>query len=119
MSWQAEVEELKRRQAFAAQMGGPEGIARQHAHGELAVRERIAALVDPGSFREFMGLAGSASYDERGALMHFTPKGAVDGSATLDGPRALRRKVHESAALVVAGAAGEAHELAEGAGIDQ
>lgn len=29
MSWEEEVEEIKRRKALAEKMGGPEGIARQ------------------------------------------------------------------------------------------
>ncbi len=33
MTWQPEVDELERRRAMAAQMGGPEGVARQHANG--------------------------------------------------------------------------------------
>ncbi|HLZ70550.1 MAG TPA: carboxyl transferase domain-containing protein [Dehalococcoidia bacterium] len=88
MTWQAEVDELWRRRELAQQMGGPEGIARQHASGKLTVRERIAALADPGSFREFLGLLGSAEYD--GAeLVSFTPKGAVDGFCTLDGRKVV------------------------------
>src|SRR5579883_1431903 len=114
MSWQAEVEELRQRQAFAAQMGGPEGIARQHANGKLTVRERIAALVDPGSFREFMGLAGSASYDERGALTGFTPKGAVDGFATLDG----RKVVIAAGDFTVRGGSGGGREGGGGLGME-
>lgn len=38
MTWQNEVDEIARRQAMTAQMGGP----RQHAQGKLTVRERIA-----------------------------------------------------------------------------
>lgn len=88
MSWEPEVEELRRRQALAQGMGGPEGIARQHARGILTVRERIDAFVDPGSFREFMGLVGSARY-ENGALSEFTPKASVEGMAQLDGRKVV------------------------------
>ena len=52
MSWEAELEELKYRHHLAEQMGGPEGIERQHGRGKLTVRERIAELSDPGSFQE-------------------------------------------------------------------
>ena len=31
------------------QGGGPSGIERQHRHGRMTARERIAALVDPGT----------------------------------------------------------------------
>ena len=33
-------------------MGGEEGVARQHKHGKLTVRERIAGLVDPEAERK-------------------------------------------------------------------
>lgn len=52
MSWQAEIEELERRTALGQAMGGPEKIKRHHDAGKLTVRERIAALVDAGSFYE-------------------------------------------------------------------
>jgi methylmalonyl-CoA decarboxylase subunit alpha len=79
VSWQDEVDELALRQRLAQQMGGPEGIARQRSRGKLTVRERIDALADPGSFREFMGLGGDAQYD--GArLSGFTPKPSVEGT---------------------------------------
>jgi methylmalonyl-CoA decarboxylase subunit alpha len=83
MSWEQELEELERRRALARAMGGPEGIARQHERGKLTVRERIDALVDPGSFREFMGLIGNATYED-GRLSAFTPRPAVEGVARLD-----------------------------------
>ncbi len=114
MSWQAEVEELARRRRLAEQMGGPEGIARQHANGKLTVRERIAALADPGSFREFMGLMGSASYDERGALTGFMPKGAVDGFASLDG----RKVVISAGDFTVRGGSGGGREGGGGLGME-
>lgn len=88
MTWQPEVDELERRRAMAAQMGGPEGVARQHANGKLTVRERIDALADPGSFRQFMGLMGNATYED-GALASLTPRAAVDGFCTLDGRKVV------------------------------
>lgn len=88
MSWQPEVDELERRRALAARMGGAEGVARQHSQGKLTVRERIDALADPGSFREFLGLVGRGAYED-GALAGFTPRAAVDGFCTLDGRKAV------------------------------
>lgn len=86
--WQSEIEELARRRELARRMGGPEGIARQHAQGKLTVRERIAALADPGSFREFMGLMGHGVY-ENGGLVDFRPKPSVEGMCTLDGRKVI------------------------------
>jgi len=41
--WSAEVAEIARRRQIAAQMGGPEKVARQKREGKLTARERIAA----------------------------------------------------------------------------
>jgi acetyl-CoA carboxylase carboxyltransferase component len=46
MNWQPELEELKRRQAMAEAMGGPDKVKRQHDGGRLTVRERVLKLVD-------------------------------------------------------------------------
>ncbi|RSD15433.1 acyl-CoA carboxylase subunit beta [Amycolatopsis eburnea] len=86
MSWQPEVDELARRRELAERMGGPEKVARQHAAGRSTVRERIAALADPGSFDEIGALAGTASYVD-GSLESFTPANFVIGTARLDGRR--------------------------------
>jgi methylmalonyl-CoA decarboxylase subunit alpha len=51
------VEELQRRRAEALAMGGEERIERHHASGRLTARERIALLVDEGSWREIGLLA--------------------------------------------------------------
>jgi acetyl-CoA carboxylase carboxyltransferase component len=88
MSWQEEVTELARRKALAAGMGGPAGIERQHAQGKLTARERIDAFVDAGSFREFAGLVGNATYDQ-GTLATFTPKASVDGFCRIGGRRVV------------------------------
>jgi acetyl-CoA carboxylase carboxyltransferase component len=52
MSWEPELDELRRREQLARRMGGAERVARQHASGRLTVRERIERLFDPGSFHE-------------------------------------------------------------------
>src|SRR5262245_10532233 len=86
--WLPEVEELRRRQKLARQMGGPENVARQHAQGKLTVRERIDLLADPGTFREFMGLMGAAEYVD-GRLVDFRPKPSVEGTCRIDGRRVI------------------------------
>jgi len=85
MSWQAELDELRRREALARAMGGPEKVARHKAQGRLTVRERIERLADPGSFHETGAIAGKAEYDERNELKAFTPANLVTGRAKLDG----------------------------------
>ena len=60
MSWQPEIDELRRRERLALAMGGPEKIQRQRDAGRLTVRERIDLLVDPGSFHETGAISGRA-----------------------------------------------------------
>jgi propionyl-CoA carboxylase beta chain len=48
--------ELRRRYAAAREGGGPERVEKQHAAGKLTARERIDALLDPGSFEELDAL---------------------------------------------------------------
>lgn len=52
MQMRERVEELRRRRARIAELGGAAAVARQHEAGKLTVRERIALLVDPGAFVE-------------------------------------------------------------------
>lgn len=86
--WLEEVGELEQRREMAAQMGGPEGVTRQHSQGKLTVRERLKLLADPGSFREFMGLMGHGAY-EGDRLIKLTPKAAVDGFCRIDGRKVV------------------------------
>lgn len=86
--WSPEVAEMDRRRAFVRGMGGAEGIARQHSQGKMTVRDRLDAFVDPGSFREFMGFMGKATY-EGTELTALLPKGSVEGFCTLDGRKVI------------------------------
>ena len=88
MSWEPEVEEIKRRVELAKQMGGEANVERQHSNGKLTVRERIDKLVDFGSFHEVGALAGKAVYEE-GKLVSFTPSNCVMGTARIDGRRVV------------------------------
>ena len=85
MSWKPEVDEIERLRALARQQGGAEAVAQQHARGRLTVRERIEALVDPGSFREHGELAGQSERGEQGELRSFAPANLVVGIAQIDG----------------------------------
>jgi acetyl-CoA carboxylase carboxyltransferase component len=83
--WQPELDELNIRKRLAHEMGGVDKVARQRAGGRLTIRERIAGLVDPGSFREVGELSGKGTYDARGRLVSFTPANRITGRATIDG----------------------------------
>ena len=89
MTWEPELEELRRREALAARMGGDDKIERQHAAGRLTVRERIDALLDADSFHEIGGLAGSAVYDDAGDLASFRAANFVMGRGRIDGRRVV------------------------------
>src|SRR5689334_10039796 len=85
MGWDDEIDELRRRERLAAQMGGPDKVARQHEFGKLTIRERIAAIGDAGSFHEIGALAGVAEYAEDGELKTFMPSNFVFGTADIGG----------------------------------
>jgi acetyl-CoA carboxylase carboxyltransferase component len=56
------LQELSALKARAVLGGGADRVAAQHERGKLTARERIAALVDPGTFEEMDALA--VDYDE-------------------------------------------------------
>src|SRR5262245_40095473 len=62
--WEAQLATLAERLAWARAGGGPEAVRRHHGRGKLLARERIDALVDPGTaFLEFSPLAAWELYD--------------------------------------------------------
>src|SRR3954465_34822 len=84
MSWEADIEELRRREALARQMGGPDKVKRQHDAGRLTVRERIDLLLDRGSFHEIGALAGRAKYGSDGQIDAFLPANFVFGRGRIE-----------------------------------
>lgn len=64
---------------------GAEAVERQHARGKRTASERVAALVDPGSFTEFdrfvVHRTNAFGLDEK----EFLGDGVVTGRATIDG----------------------------------
>jgi acetyl-CoA carboxylase carboxyltransferase component len=85
MTWQAELDELKRREAFAEELGGAARIQRQRDGGRYTIRERIAMLADDGSFHEIGKIAGMARYDAKNELESVTPSNFVFGRARIEG----------------------------------
>jgi acetyl-CoA carboxylase carboxyltransferase component len=76
------VEELRRRRADALAGGGAESTAKIHASGRQTARERIAQLVDPGSWFE---LGMLAEPELRRPERVTTGDGIVTGLARVDG----------------------------------
>jgi acetyl-CoA carboxylase carboxyltransferase component len=69
------------------QGGGPSGIERQHRHGRLTARERIAKLVDPGTpFTELGLFAAWNMYREYGGA---PAAGVVTGVGTVQGRQCM------------------------------
>ena len=83
MSWQPELDELNRRKALAREMGGPEKVDKHRSHGKLPIRDRIAALLDAGTFREVGTLAGKAEYED-GKLKSFMSANFLYGTGRID-----------------------------------
>lgn len=85
MSWKEQVDHIFERRALAKQQGGEDGVARQHEKGRLTIRERIAKVADPDSFKEQGMVAGSAEFDDDGNQTGFTPANYVMGMAKING----------------------------------
>ena len=85
MTWEPEVEEITRRRQIAYALGGEEAITRRHAAGHRTIRERIATLLDSGSFRELGVLSAATEYDEEGKLKVITPSNSVLGTGLVGG----------------------------------
>ena len=79
------VEELEERRARARLGGGEERIARQHEAGKLTARERIALLVDEGTFTE-LGIHAGIHFSVRGLEGREAPAdGVITGYGKVDG----------------------------------
>jgi acetyl-CoA carboxylase carboxyltransferase component len=85
MSWQPEIDELRRRERLAREMGGTEKVERHKRAGKLTVRERIDRLLDPSSFHEIGAVSGFAEYSAHGELERFSPTNFLFGRGKIDG----------------------------------
>ena len=84
MSWQPELDELKRREEFAEKLGGEMRVQRQKDGGRYTIRERIELLADNGSFHELGKIAGMAQYDGKNDLEDLVPSNFVFGRGRLN-----------------------------------
>jgi acetyl-CoA carboxylase carboxyltransferase component len=87
-NWGPLVEDLQARRAAALAMGGPERVERQRSLGKWPVRERLDALLDPGSFVEYGQLADHMDphLEAKGS---FAADGCVTGIGRIDGRRVI------------------------------
>jgi propionyl-CoA carboxylase beta chain len=78
-------DELRAKRTQSETPAGVEAVERQHGRGKLTARERVAALVDDGSFVEFdrfvVHRTNAFGLDEK----EFLGDGVITGRATIDG----------------------------------
>jgi propionyl-CoA carboxylase beta chain len=79
------VADFERRVREAAHAGSSRAIEKQHAAGKMTARERLEALLDPGSFTEFDEFARHRSTNFGMAARRPFGDGVVTGYGTIDG----------------------------------
>lgn len=73
---------LRRKERAITQMGGLDKIETQHKRGRMTARERVLALLDPGSFIEF----GALAHSERDEIANRSPgDGKIIGFGAING----------------------------------
>ena len=82
---QEKVKELVERRASAKLGGGQKRIDAQHDKGKLTARERLALLLDEGSFEEFDMFVQHRCTDFGMETSHTDGDGVVTGQGTIDG----------------------------------
>lgn len=86
--WAPEIAQLEHRRSLVRLISEDErGVIRQRKEGKLTVRERIAALVDAGSLKEFGTTASpKVTMDPNtGQLTSFMRANNIVGKATIEG----------------------------------
>ena len=82
---QEKIKELVERRAVAKMGGGQERIDAQHQKGKLTARERLALLLDEGSFEEFDMFVQHRCTNFGMDKTKFDGDGVVTGMGTIDG----------------------------------
>jgi propionyl-CoA carboxylase beta chain len=100
------LQRLEEKRAAARAGGGEKRIAAQHAKGKLTARERIEALLDPGSFEEWGMFVEHRCTDFGMAGQKIPGDGVVTGYGTVNGRLVF---VFSQDFTVFGGALSEAH----------
>src|SRR5262245_40469195 len=79
------LSDLDKRRKKAIEGGGAEKIAKQHAAGKMTARERIALLVDEGSFEELDAFVEHSATHFGMSSKKFPGDGVVTGFGRIDG----------------------------------
>ena len=85
MSTKEKLEELKKKRAKSLEGGGKERIDKIHAAGKKTARERIAALLDPGTFEEYDAFKLHRCYNFGMEKIKFLGDGIVTGYGKIAG----------------------------------
>jgi len=86
--------------------GGMKHIERQHNRGKLTARERIEALIDPGTFNELGSFVGTTSMRMDGRKSEAPCDGAITGTARVND---LLIMIYASDFTVLGGSIGTQH----------
>src|SRR4051794_4276846 len=79
------VDDLHERRERARLGGGPDRIARQHEQDKLTARERLALLIDEGTFTE-LGIHGRPHFSQKAMEGKEAPAdGVITGYGKVDG----------------------------------
>ncbi|MCA1817815.1 MAG: acyl-CoA carboxylase subunit beta [Acidobacteria bacterium] len=83
----AKLERLRERERRAAEGGGADRVAKQHAANKLTARERLEFLLDEGTFEEFDKFVRHRTSDFGLDKQKFPGDGVVTGHGLVDGRR--------------------------------
>lgn len=100
------IEDLKQRKKDIALGGGEKAIEKQHASGKLCARERIAALLDEGSFAEIDAFVEHRSHSFGMESKKAAADGIVCGFGSIDGRNVC---IFAQDFTVLGGSLGEMH----------
>jgi len=101
-----QVQKLRQLQKEAKQGGGAEAIERQHSKGKMTARERLAKLLDEGSFQELDTLVTHHVHDFGLDKRITLGDGVVTGYGTIEGRLVF---VYAQDFTVMGGSLGQAH----------
>jgi acetyl-CoA carboxylase carboxyltransferase component len=105
---QGRLNELEQQRAGILKHGGDDKVAAQHAKDKKSARERIALLLDAGSFVEYGAFVKTRSTYYGLDKMDLPADGVVTGVGTINGRKVA---VYAQDFTILGGSLGEAHAL--------
>ena len=85
MTTQERIEKMLKKSEVIIGAGGPKAIAKQHERGKMTARERIAALLDEGSFVELDRFVRHRCNNFGQEKKDLPGEGVTTGYGTIDG----------------------------------